>query len=64
MKGWWTFMNLKGDLQEAQDLIHKAHFHLKQINSNSAEAEACHFAMGELEKAQQKIQHVQQRMNE
>ncbi|MED4351443.1 hypothetical protein P9265_03725 [Schinkia azotoformans] len=57
-------MNLKGDLQEAQDLIHKAHFHLKQINSNSAEAEACHFAMGELEKAQQKIQYVQQRMNE
>lgn len=57
-------MNFKGDLQEAQDLIHKAHFHLKQINSTSAEAEACHFAMGELEKAQQKIQDVQQKIDQ
>ncbi|WP_458413720.1 hypothetical protein ACNQFZ_02105 [Schinkia sp. CFF1] len=57
-------MNLKGDLQEAQEMIHKAHFHLKQVNSTSPEAEACHFALDELVKAQQKIQHVQQQINE
>ncbi|MGR3764197.1 hypothetical protein [Rossellomorea sp. NS-SX7] len=53
-------LNYKSELQEAQDIIHKAHLHLKQINSNSSEAEACRFAIGELEKAQQKIQQVQQ----
>jgi hypothetical protein len=57
-------MNFKSKLQEAQDIIHKAHLHLKQVNSNSTEAEACHFAQSELEKAQQKIQQVQQQINE
>ncbi|MGD6958379.1 hypothetical protein ACQCWA_11570 [Rossellomorea aquimaris] len=57
-------MNFKSELQEAQDIIHKAHLHLKQVNSNSTEAEACHFAQSELEKAQQKIQQVQQQINE
>jgi hypothetical protein len=57
-------MNLKSELQEAQDIIHNAHHHLKQISSNSMEAEACHFAQSELEKAQQKIQQVQQQINE
>ncbi|WP_456274687.1 hypothetical protein [Bacillus sp. AK031] len=57
-------MNFKSELQEAQDIIHKAHLHLKQVNSNSADAEACHFAQQELEKAQQKIQQVQQLIHE
>ncbi|MGD6991277.1 hypothetical protein [Sutcliffiella horikoshii] len=57
-------MNLKSELQEAQDIIHKAHHHLKQVSSNTAESEACYFAIGELEKAQQKIQQVQQQINE
>ncbi|WP_409253208.1 hypothetical protein V1502_04650 [Bacillus sp. SCS-153A] len=57
-------MNYKSELQEAQDIIHKAHLHLKQVNSNSSEAEACRFALTELEKAQQKIQQVQQGINE
>ncbi|MBM6616971.1 hypothetical protein [Bacillus suaedaesalsae] len=57
-------MNLKGTLQEAQDIIHTAHQHLKQVNSNSTEAEACLFAQKELEKAQQKIQQVQQLIHE
>ncbi|WP_185806949.1 hypothetical protein [Bacillus sp. HMF5848] len=57
-------MNPKSELQKAQDIIHKAHFHLKQVNSNSDEAEACHFAQEELEKAQQVIQQVQQLINE
>ena len=57
-------MNFKSELQEAQDIIHKAHHHLKQVSSNTVEAEACYFAIGELEKAQQKIQQVQQQINE
>ena len=57
-------MNIKGELQEAQNIIHNAHHHLKQINSNSNETKACHFAQSELEKAQQKIQKVQQQINE
>jgi len=57
-------MNFKSELQEAQDIIHRAHNHLKQINSNSIEAEACRFAQKELELAQQKIQQVQQQINE
>ncbi|MED4015115.1 hypothetical protein ACWE42_20090 [Sutcliffiella cohnii] len=57
-------MNFKSTLQEAQDIIHQAHHHLKQVSSNSPEAEACHFAQKELEKAQQKIQQVQQQINE
>lgn len=57
-------MNYKSELQEAQDIIHKAHLHLKQINSNSSEAEACQFAIEELVKAQQKIQQVQQLIHE
>ncbi|MCA1032384.1 hypothetical protein LCL95_15220 [Bacillus timonensis] len=57
-------MNLKSELQEAQDIIHQAHLHLKQISTNRTEAEACHFALINLEKAQQKIQHVQQQINE
>ncbi|WP_180994192.1 hypothetical protein [Bacillus sp. Marseille-P3661] len=54
-------MNLKGELQEAQDIIHKAHLHLKQISAN--ETEQCHYAISELEKAQQKIQQVQQQID-
>ena len=57
-------MNFKSELQEAQDIIHKAHLHLKQVNSGSSEAEACQFALTELEKAQQKIQQVQQQIHE
>lgn len=57
-------MNVKSELQQAQDIIHKAHHHLKQVNSNTPESEACYFAIGELEKAQQKIQQVQQQINE
>ena len=57
-------MNFKSELQEAQDIIHKAHHHLKQVSSNSTEAEACYFASRELEKAQQKIQQVQQQIKE
>ncbi len=57
-------MNPKSKLQEAQDSIHTAHHHLKQVSSNSNEAEACHFAQKELEKAQQIIQQVQQLINE
>ncbi|EDL65173.1 hypothetical protein [Bacillus sp. SG-1] len=57
-------MNFKSELQEAQDIIHKAHLHLKQANSGSSEAEACNFALTELEKAQQKIQQVQQQIHE
>ncbi|WP_421385319.1 hypothetical protein ACOJQI_11305 [Bacillus salacetis] len=57
-------MNYKSELQEAQDIIHKAHHHLKQVNSTSSEAESCRFAIQELEKAQQKIQQVQQGIHE
>jgi hypothetical protein len=57
-------MNFKSELQEAQDTIHKAHLHLKQVNSNSSDAEACQFAIQELVKAQQKIQQVQQLIHE
>lgn len=57
-------MNFKSELQKAQDFIHKAHHHLKQVSSNSIESEACYFAINELEKAQQKIQQVQQQINE
>lgn len=56
-------MNFKSKLQEAQDIIHSAHHHLKQVNSNSFESEACHFAQKELEKAQQIIQQVQQQIH-
>lgn len=56
-------MNFKSKLQEAQDIIHTAHHHLKQVNSNSPESEACHFAQSELEKAQQIIQQVQQQIH-
>jgi hypothetical protein len=62
MKGR-TGMNFKSKLQEAQDIIHSAHHHLKQVNSNSPESEACHFAQSELEKAQQVIQQVQQQIH-
>ncbi|RFB11391.1 hypothetical protein DZB84_20890 [Bacillus sp. HNG] len=58
-----TALNFKSKLQEAQDIIHQAHFHLKQVNSNSIESEACHFAQNELEKAQQIIQQVQQQIH-
>ncbi|MGD6774688.1 hypothetical protein [Sutcliffiella horikoshii] len=57
-------MNFKSELQEAQDIIHKAHHHLKKVSSNTVESEACYFAIRELEKAQQKIQQVQQQINE
>ncbi|NLP51632.1 MULTISPECIES: hypothetical protein [unclassified Bacillus (in: firmicutes)] len=57
-------MNFKSELQEAQDIIHKAHHHLKQVSSTTAESEACYFAIEELVKAQQKIQQVQQQINE
>lgn len=57
-------MNPKSEIQEVQDTIHKAHLHLKQINSNSPETEACHYAIEELQKAQQKLQAVQQQINE
>lgn len=57
-------MNPKSTLQEAQDFIHKAHFHLKQVNSSAPEGESCRFALDELEKAQQKIQQAQERINE
>ncbi|MGD6834035.1 hypothetical protein ACQCT5_17825 [Sutcliffiella halmapala] len=57
-------MNFKSELQKAQDFIHKAHHHLKQVSSNNIESEACYFAINELEKAQQKIQQVQQQINE
>lgn len=57
-------VNFKSELQEAQDIIHKAHHHLKQVSSNTPESEACYFAIEELEKAQQKIQKVQQQINE
>ncbi|WP_453996270.1 hypothetical protein [Bacillus nitroreducens] len=56
-------MNFKSKLQEAQDIIHQAHFHLKQVNSNQVESEACRFAQSELEKAQQIIQEVQQQIH-
>lgn len=56
-------MNFKSELQEAQDIIHNAHHHLKQISSNSPEGEACQFARTELEKAQQIIQQVQQQIH-
>ncbi|WP_077618198.1 hypothetical protein [Bacillus sinesaloumensis] len=62
MKGR-LLMNFKSKLQEAQDIIHQAHHHLKQVNSTSPDAEACHFAQSELEKAQNIIQEVQQQIH-